>query len=57
MDPYTPLVLDIGSGSIKAGIAGEDAPRYIDRSIIGRPKCRPIIWGVEIKDLYIGEEA
>lgn len=34
----TPLVLDVGSWTTKAGFAGEDAPRTEFRSIVGRPR-------------------
>ena len=32
------VVIDNGSGMIKAGIAGDDAPRTYFPSIVGRPK-------------------
>lgn len=32
------VVVDNGSGSIKAGFAGDDAPRCVFPSMIGRPK-------------------
>nr|AIK25771.1 actin I [Pseudokeronopsis rubra] len=50
-------VIDNGSGVVKAGFAGEDAPRAIFPSIVGRPKNPGIIVGVEAKDEYIGDEA
>ena len=31
-------VIDNGSGVVKAGFSGEDAPRAIFPSIVGRPK-------------------
>jgi len=37
-DDYTPLVIDNGTGMCKAGFAGEDAPRAIFPSIVGRPR-------------------
>ena len=52
------LVVDIGSSVIKAGFSGEDAPRSIFLSIVGRPKDNnKIIFGLESKDFYIGDEA
>jgi actin, other eukaryote len=51
------LVIDNGSGVVKAGFSGEDAPRAIFPSIIGRPKTPPALLGVECKDEYIGDEA
>ena len=32
------LVVDNGSGMVKAGFAGDDAPRAVFPSIVGRPK-------------------
>ena len=29
------IVIDLGSGMIKAGFAGEDAPRWVFSSVIG----------------------
>nr|AAF00922.1 actin I [Urostyla grandis]AAM77604.1 macronuclear actin I [Urostyla grandis] len=50
-------VIDNGSGMVKAGFSGEDAPRAIFPSIIGRPKNPGVIIGVEAKDEYLGDEA
>jgi actin, other eukaryote len=50
------LVIDTGSGVVKAGFSGEDAPKSIFPSIIGRPKNLNAL-GVEVKDEYIGHEA
>ena len=50
-------IIDNGSSAVKAGFAGEDAPRAIFPSIIGRPKNPGVIIGVEAKDEYIGDEA
>jgi actin-related protein len=41
----------------KAGFAGDDAPRAVFPSIIGRPKQRSIMVGMGDKDAYIGDEA
>lgn len=51
------LVIDNGSGQVKAGIAGDDAPSSVFPSIIGVPKMVGIMAGVEKKDFYIGQEA
>lgn len=32
-----PIVIDNGSGMCKAGFSGEDAPRAVFPSILGRP--------------------
>ena len=51
------LVVDNGSGVVKAGFSGEDAPRCIFPSIVGRPKNLNVLIGVECKDEYLGDEA
>ena len=56
-EDQTTCVIDNGSGVVKAGFSGEDAPRAIFPSIIGRPKNPGVIIGVEAKDEYIGDEA
>ena len=53
----TTLVVDNGSGVVKAGFSGEDAPRSIFPSIVGRPKNLNMHIGVDCKDEYIGDEA
>lgn len=37
MSKNKPVIIDNGSGLIKAGFAGDDAPRSVFPSIIGRP--------------------
>lgn len=56
-EEQTTCVIDNGSGVVKAGFSGEDAPRAIFPSILGRPKNPGVIIGVEAKDEYIGDEA
>ncbi|CAE8624491.1 unnamed protein product, partial [Polarella glacialis] len=51
------LVVDNGSGMCKAGFAGDDAPRAVFPSIVGRPKMPGIMVGMDQKDSYIGDEA
>jgi centractin len=34
----TPIVIDNGSGSIKAGFGGEERPSLVFNSFLGRPK-------------------
>jgi len=51
------LVCDNGSGMVKAGFAGDDAPRAVFPSIVGRPKMPGIMVGMDQKDSYIGDEA
>jgi actin-related protein len=56
-DEVQALVIDNGSGMCKAGFAGDDAPRAVFPSIIGRPKQKSVIVGLGDKDAYIGDEA
>ncbi|KAM3479407.1 hypothetical protein MY5147_001723 [Beauveria neobassiana] len=51
------LVIDNGSGMCKAGFAGDDAPRAVFPSIVGRPRHRGIMIGMGQKDSYVGDEA
>jgi actin-related protein len=51
------LVIDNGSGMCKAGFAGDDAPRAVFPSIVGRPKHPGIMVGMDQKDSYVGDEA
>jgi actin beta/gamma 1 len=51
------LVVDNGSGMCKAGFAGDDAPRAVFPSIVGRPKHPGIMVGMDQKEAYVGDEA
>jgi len=51
------IVCDNGSGMVKAGFAGDDAPRAVFPSIVGRPKMPGIMVGMDQKDSYVGDEA
>ncbi|GIX62266.1 actin [Babesia caballi] len=53
----TALVIDNGSGNVKAGVAGDDAPRCVFPSIVGRPKNPALMVGMDEKDTYVGDEA
>jgi len=56
-DEVAALVCDNGSGMVKAGFAGDDAPRAVFPSIVGRPKHTGVMVGMGQKDSYVGEEA
>merc|ERR1712241_1002423 len=51
------LVVDNGSGMCKAGFAGDDAPRAVFPSIVGRPRHQGVMVGMAQKDAYVGDEA
>ncbi|KAK8396211.1 hypothetical protein O3P69_005341 [Scylla paramamosain] len=56
-DDATALVCDNGSGLCKAGFAGDDAPRAVFPSIVGRPRHQGVMVGMGQKDAYVGDEA
>ncbi|OLP81009.1 actin [Symbiodinium microadriaticum] len=56
-DEVVALVVDNGSGMCKAGFSGDDAPRTVFPSIIGRPKMPGIMVGMDSKDHFVGDEA
>ena len=41
-----PLVCDNGTGMVKAGFAGDDAPRAVFPSIVGRPRHTGVMVGM-----------
>jgi len=51
------LVIDNGSGMVKAGFAGDDAPRSVFPSLVGRPRHRQQMVGMATKDAFVGDEA
>lgn len=60
-DPSTlhnvPLVLDNGSGTIRAGFAGSDLPSTTFPSYVGRPKHPRVLAGALEGDVFIGSRA
>jgi actin-related protein len=56
-EEQTALVVDNGSGMVKAGFAGDDAPRAVFPSIVGRPRHQGVMVGMGQKDSYVGDEA
>jgi len=56
-EEQTGLVVDNGSGMVKAGFAGDDAPRAVFPSIVGRPRHKGVMVGMGQKDSYVGDEA
>jgi actin-related protein len=51
------LVIDNGSGMVKAGFSGDDAPRTVFPSIVGRPRHQQLMVGIAQKDAYVGDAA
>ncbi|KAF2889007.1 hypothetical protein ILUMI_17166 [Ignelater luminosus] len=55
-DEEVALVVDNGSGMCKAGFAGDDAPRVIFPSVVGRPRQPDLMPGLGQQDSYVGDE-
>jgi len=57
----SPIVIDNGTGMIKAGFAGNPKPRYIFPSYVGTPKHKRSMFAKQNiqsgEELYVGEEA
>mmetsp|Transcript_33090 Transcript_33090/g.73142 ORF Transcript_33090/g.73142 Transcript_33090/m.73142 type:complete len:378 (-) Transcript_33090:905-2038(-) len=51
------VVCDNGSGMVKAGFSGEDAPRAVFSSVVGKPRHQMAMLGMGQKTFYIGDEA
>lgn len=56
-DEVSPLVIDIGAANTRAGFGGDDAPRCVFPSAVGRPRHRGVMVGMGRKDSYVGDEA
>lgn len=56
-EDFEPVIIDNGSGKIKAGFADYDAPKSIFPTVIGVPKSPGILVGMDQKDFYVGNEA
>ncbi|KAK9428810.1 actin family [Lipomyces doorenjongii] len=52
-----PLVLDNGTGELKAGFAGSDNPSLFFPTVVGRPKHARIMAGALEDDIFIGPAA
>ena len=62
MEPYDlivnqPVVIDNGSGVIKAGFAGDQVPKCHFPNYIGRPKHTRVMAGALEGDLFVGPKA
>jgi len=57
MDEVQAIVIDNGSGCSKAGFAGDDAPRAVFPSIVGRPRNKGVMVGMGQKEYFVGDEA
>ena len=60
-DLQIPIIIDIGSGKIKAGFGGHDIPKVIIKNHIGEPKYKKILKSFNkdktpVKELFIGQQ-
>lgn len=60
MDSYDvianqPVVIDNGSGVIKAGFAGDQTPKCRFANFVGRPKHTRVMAGALEGDLFVGK--
>eukprot|EP00437_Effrenium_voratum_P021592 CAMPEP_0181409596 /NCGR_PEP_ID=MMETSP1110-20121109/6900_1 /TAXON_ID=174948 /ORGANISM="Symbiodinium sp., Strain CCMP421" /LENGTH=364 /DNA_ID=CAMNT_0023532107 /DNA_START=51 /DNA_END=1146 /DNA_ORIENTATION=- len=51
------VVVDAGSCLCKAGFSGEDTPRAVFPSVVGRLRHRVVMVGVDFRDVYVGDDA
>eukprot|EP01105_Mastigella_eilhardi_P023908 TRINITY_DN6113_c0_g1_i1.p1 TRINITY_DN6113_c0_g1~~TRINITY_DN6113_c0_g1_i1.p1 ORF type:complete len:1182 (-),score=308.16 TRINITY_DN6113_c0_g1_i1:54-3599(-) len=51
------IVICPGSGMTSAGFAGDDAPRAVFPTIVGRPRHTQVMAGMGNKDSYVGDDA
>ena len=54
---FESVVIDTGLDTVKAGFAGEDAPRIEFPAVVGHPRHQGVMVGMEQKDAYVGHEA
>jgi centractin len=52
-----PIVIDNGSGTIKAGFAGAEMPRLIFPAYVGKPKHMKVMAGGAEGDIFCGDKA
>ena len=56
-----PIIVDIGSGEVKAGFSGEEKPKIVFKNYFGEPKYKKILNSYDqnnkdIKEQYIGDD-
>merc|ERR1712243_225684 len=55
-DKQAAVVVDNGTGQMKAGFSGDDAPKCVFPSVVGRPRHEGVMVGMG-KDALVGDEA
>ncbi len=56
-DDHEALVIDIGTGHLKAGFCHDDAPKHMVPMVLGKARNNSVLVGMDQKDWYIGDEA
>jgi actin-related protein len=51
------VIIDNGSGHVKAGLSGQEAPSCIFPAVIGRPKHKVIMASNDDTEFFVGEDA
>lgn len=57
MDDNPPVIIDNGTGYIKAGFGGEETPSHLVPTVVGRPKFTNVMIGSNTKTVFFGDEA
>lgn len=57
MSSNTPIVIDNGSGRVRAGFADAAEPLVVFPSIVGRPRHQGVMVSMDQRDFYVGDEA
>lgn len=52
-----PIVIDTGSGVIKAGLGGEEKPSVVFNNYIGRPKHERVMFTAQEQERFVGQQA
>jgi len=51
------IVIDNGTGVCKAGFAGDEAPRSVFSTVVGRSRFQGVMLGVENRSCFVGSDA
>lgn len=52
-----PVVIDAGTASVKAGLAGTERPAVVFNNVVGRPKFQRVFDGGALPDVAVGAAA
>ena len=51
-----PIIIDIGSGKVKAGFSGEENPKIVFNNYFGEPKYNKVLHSYDKEDININEQ-